>query len=366
MRSLDGAVGAPLISALALVRPKRALPAQPARIAILQPTAIGDAILSSGVIAHVVNAYPHARVVVFHGPSNASAMALIDAAFEKQTVPFGRPWKALAALRAFKPDLVIDLAPWPRATALAAMLSGGVTVGFDSEDQARGGAFDVPVAHSCGRHEFENFAGMAQALGLAEPYRMTLKTAWPAPALELRGLVLCHAQAGGSRAADRAWPDGHWVALARLARAKGYKVAFTGAPADKAAIDPIVALAGDPGVFSLAGKQTIPELAGLIQHAAGLVSVDTGVLHLGAALGGPVVGLHGPSASRRWGAWSARARGVDSPYPGSGFTKFGFEPAAEGPQMMAAISPDTVWAALEDAMAGAQAVPELAPEAPPR
>jgi ADP-heptose:LPS heptosyltransferase len=365
MRRLDRMAGAPLIAALSRV--PRPLPRAPGRIAVLQPTAIGDAILSSGVIAHLARAHPEAALTVFAGPSNAAAMALIDARFETHVVPFSQPWTPLRAVRAFKPDLTFDLTPWPRATALIARLSGGVAVGFDADGQARGGAFDAPVAHRTDRHEAENFAAMAAALGLAEPYAPALKRGWPAPSLDLDWgrTLLFHSQAGGSQAGAKAWPEAHWIALAALARASGYRIAFTGAPADAAAVSPLADAA--QGV-SLAGRLALPALAGAIERAAGVVSVDTGVLHLAAALGAPAIGLHGPTRAARWGGLGAR--GVDTPHPGGGRILFGFEPVPEGGALMAAITPAAVWAALQDLLqtgpARAPAQPNLAPGAPPR
>ena len=65
---------------------------------------------------------------------------------------------------------------------------------------------------------------------------------------------------------------------------------------------------------------------------------------------------------------NARSKGADSPYPGSGFTKFGFEPAPEGAAMMAAITPEAVWAALQEMQRTEplQNAPKLAPGAAPR
>ncbi|MGE3141935.1 MAG: glycosyltransferase family 9 protein, partial [Hyphomonadaceae bacterium] len=161
LRVLDRAIGAPLIALASVARAPKPLPAAPARILVLQPTAIGDAILSSGVVAHLGAHYPHARLLMLHGPSNGAGVALIDARFDVQTARFSNPAATLDAARAFKPDLVVDLTPWPRATALIARLAGGASVGFDAPGQARARAFDLPVPHAVTRHEIENAAAMA-------------------------------------------------------------------------------------------------------------------------------------------------------------------------------------------------------------
>ncbi|MBF6560071.1 MAG: hypothetical protein IVW56_07265 [Candidatus Binataceae bacterium] len=69
-----------------------------------------------------------------------------------------------------------------------------------------------------------------------------------------------------------------------------------------------------------------------------MVSVDTGVMHLAAALGGPVIGLCGPALSRRWGQVGARAIAIDSPHPRAGYSYLGFEMPRRPPPVMEAIT----------------------------
>ena len=150
-RKLDRAIGGLLISAAALFRTPRALPGEARQIAVLQPTAIGDTLIASGVLAAVRHRFPTADLTVFHGPSNAAAFPLLDARFDTRTLSFTKPWTAMAALRALKPDLVIDLTPWPRTTALCAMGAGAPCIGYDSEGQGRGAAFDIVAPHLSSR-----------------------------------------------------------------------------------------------------------------------------------------------------------------------------------------------------------------------
>jgi heptosyltransferase I len=73
-----------------------------------------------------------------------------------------------------------------------------------------------------------------------------------------------------------------------------------------------------------------------------VVSVDTGIMHLAAALGVPVIGLHGPTSSKRWGPIGRNADAIDSPDPGAGYLYLGFEVPAVPPPCMEAISYETV------------------------
>lgn len=350
-RHLDRVLGVPAVKALRFVRERRPLPTDPKTIVVIQPTAIGDAILSSGVVARLRSRYAQASLWVFQGASNAAAVAMIDAAIQTQTVPFNRPHKAVAALRALKPDLVVDLTPWPRATALAAQLSGAVSVGFDSEDQHRAAAFDHPVPHLCARHEIENFAALADAVAGPAPYAMVLTRGWPEPepTLAWERLVLIHVNPGGSQAAAKSWPAAHWAVVMRALAQRGLQLGLTGVEADASAVDSALAAAALPEgqAFSLVGRWTLPALAGGLERARLVLSVDTGVMHLAAALRAPLVALHGPTLPSRWGPVSPMAEAVLSPHPAAGYIQFGFEDCPEAAAVMPALSPATVLAAVE-------------------
>jgi hypothetical protein len=98
-RRFDALLGKPLIGSIGRFRKRRLLPANATRVSIIQPTAIGDTIVSSGVIAAIRDRYPRAQITVLHGTSNAQAFDVIDAEFSTRLVSFARPWQALAALR---------------------------------------------------------------------------------------------------------------------------------------------------------------------------------------------------------------------------------------------------------------------------
>ena len=49
------------------------------------------------------------------------------------------------------------------------------------------------------------------------------------------------------------------------------------------------------GLSDAAGKYSIDEMAALLEASRGVVSVNTGIMHLAAALDAPIVALHGPT-----------------------------------------------------------------------
>lgn len=368
-RAIDRYAGIPLLFVLGLLRRRRALPARPARIGVIQPTAIGDMFLITGLLCHLRERLPEAEIHVFHGKSNAAALALLPVDVVGHCCVFKRPWQALRMLRAARLDVLIDCAPWTRLTALLTALSGaGTTVGFRSAGQGIHPAFDIAVPYLPTRHEVENHRAVAELFGPLAEYRPRVRLDEAAPDLPLDRLVLLHVSAGGSRAAAKSWPAASWAALARHLAADGWVVGFTGAASDVPAIRRIIEAAGLPPecCLLLAGRLTLPQLARTLADARLLVTIDTGVAHLAAAAGGRVVALHGPTRFARWGAHTPLATGLDAPHPAAGHVHYGFERHPRADRIMASLSVDAVFAMVAARLEEAERRPDDAAARTPR
>ncbi|RME85353.1 MAG: glycosyltransferase family 9 protein, partial [Zetaproteobacteria bacterium] len=95
--------------------------------------------------------------------------------------------------------------------------------------------------------------------------------------------------------ATKRWPVEHWRKLAQRIREAGSQVlALWGTDEEKAQ-----ALALKPWADAPEKKLPISALAGALAHAEAVVGMDTGLVHLAAALGAPTVSLWGPSAPWR-------------------------------------------------------------------
>ncbi|MCV9967752.1 glycosyltransferase family 9 protein [Pararhizobium sp. BT-229] len=353
MRQLDRSLLAVVAQLLSLTNRHRGLPVAPERVGIIQPTAIGDTLIASGAVAAIAERYPTARVVVFHGANNAPAVGMIASRPESVLCDFSRPDRALRALRAARLDLTVDLTPWPNLTAILARLSAPCAVGFAPADGIRGKLFDLAIPHRGDRHELENLAAMARAFGATDNYSMQIRTKDCAMASELPldRLVLCQLSAGGSRAAEKAWPVEYWATLCSRLIDAGYVPAFTGIANDQKAVDALCAQLGASAkaTISLCGKIPLAELGDLMRQARAVVSVDTSVLHLAGAVDARVFGLHGPTRSQRWGARSTNGRGFDSPHPDAGYIIYGTETHPRAMEIMKALTPDIVLPAVCEA-----------------
>jgi heptosyltransferase-2 len=71
-----------------------------------------------------------------------------------------------------------------------------------------------------------------------------------------------------------------------------------------------VVVVGSPAEAPLAGKTTVREMMALVSLSSFLVTNDSGPMHIGAALGVPLVAIFGPTDWRRTSPWTDRARVV--------------------------------------------------------
>jgi heptosyltransferase-1 len=128
--------------------------------------------------------------------------------------------------------------------------------------------------------------------------------------------VLLHATAR----AEKAWPVERWVALIRLLCTEGIvPVLPWGSAAERAAAELLASRAADAptahGEVSsvVAAAMSLPEAAALLAHARVVVGVDTGLLHIAAALDAPTVGLFGATPRWRYAPyWSPHAINLGS------------------------------------------------------
>jgi len=205
-----------------------------------------------------------------------------------------------AELKAASYNLAIDAYAWFGNTAMLLWEAGvPVRAGFTS---GGGGGF---FTHRAGFAPNESVAAnMARVARLVLPDLEIGPAVYPgfresqAALEEARALgryIVVHVGAGDPR---RDWPAAHWIALCRSLTEAGYKLAFTGLPAESAQIEPVRA---ETGGVSFAGKLDFVGFATLIKEAAGLVCVDTGAGHIAACFETPsAILFNGIQPGERW------------------------------------------------------------------
>ena len=103
------------------------------------------------------------------------------------------------------------------------------------------------------------------------------------------------------------WPARHFAEIARLHSALGFRVWLFGSAKDGSITAEVAAQAGVP-VADLAGKTSLDEAIDLLSLAARVVTNDSGLMHVAAALDRPMAAVFGSSSPDYTPPLSTKAR----------------------------------------------------------
>lgn len=285
------------------------------RILIIRLSAIGDVVMSSGVIPALRKAYPDAHIAWLAEPG-PDALLRANPRLD-EVIAWPRPrWRALWQARRFA-TLAAEIAGFSRAlrrrrftqvldmqgllkSGIWARLSGAPErIGLGSREGSQ--HFMTRVVSREGRDKRigAEYRKLAECLG-CDPLDFQLdlavgeEAAWEA-AVQLHGLGL-----GGRYAViapfttrpQKHWVESRWAELAaRIAAELDLPVLMLGGPADKAASGRIREHGAD--LHDLTGRLGLAASAAVVRGAGLLVGVDTGLTHMGTAFRVPTVALFG-------------------------------------------------------------------------
>jgi len=91
------------------------------------------------------------------------------------------------------------------------------------------------------------------------------------------------------------WPMSYFETLANSLTKEGYQVWVMGSQKDHPSGE-LINQQQSPNIFNLCGKTSLTEAIDLIAYCKGAVSNDSGLMHVAAAAGCPVVGIYGSSS----------------------------------------------------------------------
>ena len=106
-------------------------------------------------------------------------------------------------------------------------------------------------------------------------------------------LALCP---GAEFGPAKRWPEEHYAALANEKINAGWQVWLFGSAKDQSVTEKIMALT-DQRCVNLAGKTKLEEAIDLLSLARAVVSNDSGLMHIAAALQKPLIAVYGPTSS---------------------------------------------------------------------
>ena len=281
------------------------------RILIVTPNWIGDCVAAQPLLMRLAARRPDCVITALAPAWAAPALAAMPEVAAVITNPFGHGALQIAARRRFAKTLPsFDEAyvlPNSWKSALIPFFAGiPVRVGFTGEMRVgvlnRRHALDekrLPL-------QVERYAQLAEEPGaeLERPLpnprlvrsaaQIGLSLTAAALAAEPRPVVFCP---GAEFGPAKRWPERHYAELAKRYRAQGVPVWILGSKKDAAVSAQIVRLAGSAeGIVDLCGKTDLAQAIDLIAHARLAVTNDSGLMHVAAATGTPLVALFGSSS----------------------------------------------------------------------
>ena len=254
--------------------------------------------------------WPQCREVLLHHPAVDELVAYDERGRHRS---LAGKWRLVATLRGFRFDAAFILRKSLSRSLLLALAGIPERIGFDHPKSGWLLTRRVPMPEGP-MHKSATYLRLLDAAAPVGPYHYTVSDEERRQARERmraerlddgRPLIVLHP---GANWPHKRWAPERFAALGdRLAEAAHARIALTGGPDDSALADAIQARMRHPAVL-WAGQTTLRELGARLEQAQLLVSNDTGVLHIAAALGRPVVALFGPTAPSFTGPLGAPER----------------------------------------------------------
>lgn len=288
----------------------------PRSILIIRLSAIGDIIMASGVIPCLRAAFPAAHIAWLTEAGN-EALLEGNPRLDQVLLWPRRRWRDLLKQRRYRTwwrefralqadlerpgfDWVLDLQGLLKSAVWAWLAGGHRRIGLGSKEGSQWLMTEVVSRHIASPLISKEYRRLMEVLGAA-PERFALDIALSQAAEEKAAQLLAHAGVAGPFAVfcpfttrpQKHWLDQRWADLAqRLCAATGLVPILVGGPGDGARAAAIVA--GSAGAaLSLCGSTRLDECAALIRRAALVIGVDTGMTHMGIAMGRPTLMLLG-------------------------------------------------------------------------
>lgn len=326
----------------------------PQSFLIIRPGGIGDAVLLLPMILALRNAFPESCVTVLAEKRNAGVFDLVDGI--SKVYVYDRP-SDLCAMLSHNYDVVIDTEQWHRLSAVVGrIIRSQMYIGFSTNSRKR--LFSHPVKYHLDEHETQSF------IRLMGPFldreHAEVRVPFLAPLPESLGKVegLLRPLSGARFAAifpgasipEKRWGAANFHAVAAGLHLRGYSVVIVGGKTEYALGEAII---NDVTGLNLTGKATLSEVAAVIAQSCLLISGDSGILHIGAALGLPTVSLFGPSNPWKWGPVGNCSAILRRELPCSPCSLFGYTPSCRyGVKCMTEITVADVLAAVDEVTRG--------------
>ncbi len=299
------------------------LPADIKKILVIKLVAIGDLVVALPTLRALKQSFPHAHLALMTTPRVREVVEgcpYLDEIIYYDILGKDKGVTGLIKLiRTLKGkgfDLAMELDHYYRITSLITYFSGIKNrAGFDLPGQGRRGLVTIKSPYLIDRHEVEAFLEMAKTVGakdaptelvpiwVSEEDKKYVDSFFEQNKIQTDDFVVAIHPGTGPSATCRRWAAGRFAGLADwLIKEYKAKVIFTGAPSEVELVNSILAFMCEKPIVA-AGRTSLKQLAEIARRCRLFISVDTGPLHVAAAMGTRVIGLYGPNVPSKWGPY---------------------------------------------------------------
>lgn len=328
---------------------------EPGNVLVVRLGAMGDVIHALPAVASLRRRFPRARICWAIEPRWApllEANPSIDEVIELPARDWFRDkltlsaWREAATARRGLKDrgfaLAVDLQGLIKSALIARASGAARRFGFapGALRESAAGVFYTARVACRSAHVVERCLELTAAAGGGGdpgPVEFPLPPGRPSAELPAGDFVLAGPLAGWT---GKQWPPEHYAVLAGILWEKTGVPLVLDCPPGEDRYVRTIASAAPPG-SCLVHASDLPELIAATRRARAVVGVDSGPLHLAAALGVPGVAVYGRTDPARNGPYGGSIEVLRSPWAATSYKRAErIDPAME------AIAPQDVWRAL--------------------
>ena len=300
------------------------------RVLFITANRIGDAILSTGLLRHVVDAYPDAQITVACGSLCVDlfrAVPGLERVIPLQKASWNRHWLGLwqRCLPAYW-DIIIDL----RNTAISRLLPHGQRYGYSRGDDTQ--------------HKVVQNAAIMRLAVPPDP-KIWVSEADQDEARTLFGQAPIIALGPSANWFPKQWPPEHFAALVHDfcadADMAAYRFLLLAAEHERAQLTPVLEALPPERRITLIGS-SLALAAACLERAELFIGNDSGLMHLAAAVGTPTLGLFGPGYEKIYGPWGEHTAYLRTPESAAELLKLLPHPGAHEPNLMKTLTVERV------------------------
>jgi lipopolysaccharide heptosyltransferase II len=272
------------------------------RIVCFHLNQVGDLAFSLPALKCIRDSYPEAHITSVVRPALAELLEASGLVHEVLRRPSGLNSAKLRLVRYLNAgnfDLAVVFSQSAECALLARLSRAKARVGFDDTSLGRLLTKRVPFVHppstannlrlveACGcRITRQDYVGLLKPVSSKVEEANELLASYGVGKSD-KIVALSPGTSGRRRLKE--WTDEGFATVARYVIDRGMRVVVLGtAPAHKIVKE-------CPQIIDLGGKTALTEAVAILSRCETLVAVDSGILHLAAALGKRVIGLYGPS-----------------------------------------------------------------------